>query len=145
MHTARSSLPPEVEPAVQRPQNLQRTAQTVELFLNALRLVDGSERTELEEALVRWLVDGARLQDDHLIYQHSAISCYSRGHVTAYHEVPLAHQTRTLWCNARKLSAIDDLAFSHNAALVMQGIAGLVLTLPAAAPMAAGLTQIKAV
>lgn len=134
MHTVLSSLPPVAEPTVRRPQNLQRTAQTVECFLNALRLVDGAERTELEEALVHWLVDGARLQEDHLIYQHRGISCYSRGHVTAYHEVPLANQTRTLWCNARQLSAIDDLAFNHNAALVMQGIAGLVLTLPVPAP-----------
>ena len=35
--------------------DLQRTAYTVECFLNALRLEDGPERTPLEETLVRWL------------------------------------------------------------------------------------------
>ena len=130
MHTVLSSLPPAVEPVVQRAPDLRRTAQTVECFLNALRLVDDPERTELEEVLVRWLVDGARLQDDHLIYQNEAISCYSRGHVTAYYEVPLADQPKTLWCNARKLSAIDSIAFSRNAQLVMQGVGGLLLTMP---------------
>ena len=130
MHTVLSSLPPVVEPVVRRAPDLLRTAQTVERFLNALRLIDSSDRTELEEVLVHWLVDGARLQDDHLIYQNEAISCYSRGHVTAYYEVPLAKQSKTLWCNARKLSAIDNTAFSRNAQLVMQGIGGLVLTLP---------------
>ena len=65
------------------PQDLQRTAYTVECFLNALRLEDGPDRTALEETLVRWLIDAARLKDDHLIYQQGAVSCYSRGHVTA--------------------------------------------------------------
>ena len=133
MHTVLSSLPPVVEPAVQRPPNLQRTAQTVERFLNALRLADDSARTELEETLVRWLVDGARLQEDHLVYQQFAISCYSRGHMIEHYEVPWADQTRTLWCNARKLSAIDGPAFTLNAQLIMQGTGGLVLTLPVVA------------
>ncbi len=33
---------------------LQRTAYTVECFLNALRLDDGPARTAIEEWLVRW-------------------------------------------------------------------------------------------
>ncbi len=113
-----------------QPQELQRTAYTVECFLNALRLDDSSERTELEETLVRWLIDPARLKDDHLIYQEGAVACYSRGHVTAYYEVPHARQQRTLWCNAAKLSAIDGPAFSQNAQLVMLGTGGLVLGMP---------------
>ena len=113
-----------------RPQDLQRTAHTVECFLNALRLEDCSARTELEETLLRWLVDAARLGEDHLIYEDGAVSCYSRGHVTAYYEVPLAVQEKTLWCSATNLSVIDGPAFSHNAQLVMRGTAGLVLTLP---------------
>lgn len=134
MHTVLSSLPPVVEPIVRRVPDLRRTAQTVECFLNALRLVDGPERTELEEVLVRWLVDGARLHDDHLIYQNEAIFCYSRGHVTAYYEVTLAKQPKALWCDARKLSAIDSTAFSRSAQLVKQGVGGLVLTLPKPIP-----------
>ena len=116
-----------------QPQDLQRTAYTVECFLNALRLDDGPERTELEETLVHWLTDASRLKDDHLIYQQGAVSCYSRGHVTAYYEVPKARQEKTLWCNAAKLSAIDGPAFSQNAQLVMLGTAGLLLAMPALA------------
>lgn len=113
-----------------RTQDLQRTAHTVECFLNALRLNDGFERTELEETLVHWLVDVARLGEDHLIYDQGAVSCYSRGHVTAYYEVPRARQEKTLWCSANKLSVIDGPAFRHDAQLVMRGIGGLVLTMP---------------
>ena len=113
-----------------RPQDLQHTAHTVECFLNALRLEDGPARTELEETLVLWLVDAARLEDDHLIYEACAISCYSRGHVTAYYEVPLARQETTLWCSAKKLSEIDGPTFSQHAQLVMRGTGGLVLTPP---------------
>ena len=112
------------------PQDLQHTAHTVECFLNALRLEDGPARTELEETLVLWLVDAARLEDDHLVYEACAISCYSRGHVTAYYEVPLARQEMTLWCSAKKLSEIDGTAFSQHAQLVMRGTGRLVLSLP---------------
>lgn len=130
MHTVLSSLSPPLEQPSQRPQNLKRTAQTVERFLNALRLPDEPDRTEVEEALVRWLVDGARLQEDHLIYQQYTISCHSRGHITAYYDVLRADQAKTLWCDGRKLSAIDATAFNQNAQLVMLGTDGLDFTLP---------------
>ncbi len=131
MHTVLSSLPPTVAPPVQRPQDLRRVAQTVEWFLNALRLPDASDRTEVEEALVLWLVDGARLPDDHLIYQQYSISCHSRGHITAYYDVLRADQKKTLWCNARKFSVIDAESFNQDGRLVKKGVAGLNLTLPA--------------
>ncbi len=130
MHTVLSSLSPAAQEPAQRPQNLKRTAQTVELFLNALRLPDEPARTEVEEALVRWLVDGPRMQEDHLIYQQYTISCHSRGHITAYYDVLRADQTKTLWCNGRKLSAIDATAFNQNVQLVMLGTEGLDFTLP---------------
>ena len=62
--------------------DLQRTAYTVECFLNALRLEDGPERTQLEESLVRWLADGARSPRDHLIYQQNRISCHAAATLT---------------------------------------------------------------
>jgi hypothetical protein len=118
------------------PQDLQRTAYTVECFLNALRLDDGPARTELEETLVRWLLDAARLKDDHLIYQQGTVSCHSRGHVTESYPVAPARQTQTIWCNAAKLSAIDTDAFSRNAQLVMLGTGGLLLAMPGTAAAA---------
>ncbi|MBI2749545.1 MAG: hypothetical protein HYX43_09470 [Burkholderiales bacterium] len=115
-------------------QDLQRTAYTVECFLNALRLEDGNDRTEVEEALVRWLLDDTREKDDHLIYRDQTVSCYSRGHVIQNFAVPLARQKQTIWCNAAKLSTIDGAAFNDNGKLIMLGTAGLLLGMPGAVP-----------
>ena len=110
-------------------QNLARTAYTVERFLNALRLDDGSERTELEENLVRWLSADTRGKGDHLIYQRGTILCYSNARVLKRFTVPQAQQSQTLWCNSNKLSAIDASAFNQNARLVMLGTGGLTLSM----------------
>ncbi|MDQ1260717.1 MAG: hypothetical protein QG643_2543, partial [Pseudomonadota bacterium] len=110
--------------------DLQRTAYTVECFLNALRLEDGPARTQVEEPLVRWLADSARGKKDHLIYQEGRITCHAEGKVVQSYDVPQARQIQTLWCNSAKLSAIDGAAYSRNAQLVMLGTAGLFLTLP---------------
>lgn len=110
--------------------DLQRTAYTVECFLNALRLEDGPERTQLEETLVRWLADAARGKQDHLIYQEGRISCQAGGKAVQSFDTPQARQIQTLWCNGAKLSAIDGAAYSRDAQLVMLGTAGLFLTLP---------------
>ena len=114
--------------------DLQRTAYTVECFLNALRLEDGPARTQVEEPLVRWLADSARGKQDHLIYQEGRISCHAGGKVVQSYDVPQARQIQTLWCNGAKLSAIDSTAYSRNAQLVMLGTAGLFLTLPGQLP-----------
>jgi hypothetical protein len=113
-----------------KPQELQRTAYTVECFLNALRLDDCAVRTELEEALVRWLADDKRHKADHLIYRQGSIFCYNNGSVSKSYSVPLARQIQTLWCNAAKLSVIDGSAFAANGQLQMLGMAGLLLTMP---------------
>ena len=114
--------------------DLQRTAYTVECFLNALRLEDGPARTQIEEPLVRWLADGARGKHDHLIYQQGRITCHAGGKVVQGFDVPQARQIQTLWCNGAKLSAIDGAAYSRDAQLVMLGTAGLFLTLPGQLP-----------
>ena len=112
------------------PQDLQRTAYTVECFLNALRLEDGNDRTAIEEALVRWLMNDARHKDDHLLYQDRTIGCYSQQRATQSFAVPQAQQTQTLWCNIHKLSIIDRSAFADNGKLIMLGTGGLALTMP---------------
>lgn len=116
------------------PQDLQRTAHTVECFLNALRLEDGNGRTEVEEALVRWLADDKREKNDHLIYQDQTIACYSRNRVTQSFAVPQARQKQTIWCNAAKLSSIDAAALGANCQRVMLGTNGLQLGMPGAVP-----------
>ena len=114
--------------------DLQRTAYTVECFLNALRLEDGPARTRIEEPLVRWLADAARSKQDHLIYQEGRIHCNAEGKAQQTFDVPQARQIQTLWCNGAKLSAIDGAAYSRDAQLVMLGTAGLFLTLPGQLP-----------
>lgn len=110
--------------------NLKRTAYTVECFLNALKLEDGPQRTRVEEPLVRWLSDGIRSKQDHLIYQDGRIDCYSGSRAVQSFEVPKAMQAQTLWCDGSKLSIIDATAFTQNARLVMLGTAGLQLHVP---------------
>ena len=87
--------------------DLQRTAYTVECFLNALRLEDGPERTKIEETLVRWLADPTRLKEDHLLYSQGNIACYSQGKPVHNFAVPQAKQAQTIWSNDAKLSTID--------------------------------------
>jgi len=107
--------------------NLQRTAYTVECFLNALELADGPERTRIEDALVRWLSDGRRGRQDHLIYRDGRIDCFSDNRVEQGFDVPHANRAHTIWCDGSKLSIIDTTAFARDARLVMLGTAGLSL------------------
>ena len=110
--------------------DLERTAYTVECFLNALRLEDGQARTAIEEWLVRWLAGPVRRKGDCVIYRKSSIDCYSSGKVAKSFAVPDVTQTRTIWCDGSKLSVIDGEEFVSKGTLVMLGAAGLMLTLP---------------
>ncbi len=114
-------------------QELERTAYTVECFLNALRLDDGPVRTAIEEWLVRWLAGDTRKKGDHAIYSQGNIFCHSNARVVKSFSLPEARQTRAVWCDAAKLSAIDANAYARNGQLVMLGTAGLVLALPGTA------------
>ena len=113
--------------------DLQRCAYSVECFLNALRLVDGPERTAIEEWLVRWLSGPTHQKGDCVIYRQSALECYSGNRVVKNFPLPQVTQPRTLWCNGEKLSAIDAEEYVRRGNLVMLGTAGLLLTLPGAA------------
>ena len=116
--------------------DLQRTAYTVECFLNALRLEDSATRTALEESLVQWLAAPVRRKEDHLIYQANTISAYSQGRVLQQFAVALARQTHTLWCNGAKLSILDADAFARSGQRVMLGTSGLLLGMPGSNPAA---------
>ena len=113
--------------------NLERTAYTVECFLNSLRLNDGPARTAIEEWLTRWLADGTRKSGDCAIYGKSTIDCYSDNKVVKSFAVPEVTQPRTIWCDGSKLSVIDGEEFLGTGKLVMLGVAGLVLTMPGVA------------
>ena len=112
---------------------LQRTAYTVECFLNALRLDDGPARTAIEEWLVRWLAGASHRKGDCAIYRKSGIDCYSGGKVVNSFAIPEVTQARTLWCDGSKLSVIDGDEYLSSGKLVMLGVAGLVLTMPGVA------------
>ena len=113
--------------------NLERTAYTVECFLNSLRFPDGPPRTVIEEWLVRWLADAGRKKDDCVVYRKSLIDCMSGQRAVKSFPVPQIQQPRTIWCDGSRLSMIDGEAFFSAGKLVMLGTAGLVLTLPGAA------------
>ncbi len=110
--------------------DLERTAYTVECFLNALRMNDGPARTAIEEWLVRWLTGTSHRKGDCVVYGKSMIDCYSGGNVVKSFSVPEVTQPRTIWCDGSKISVIDGEEFLSTGKLVMLGMAGLVLTLP---------------
>ena len=112
-----------------KPDELARTAYTVECFLNALRLDDGPQRTQLEAGLVQWLGEDKN-RDGYLVF-HQGNLCQHRGRVVMHRQaLPQAKQPRTLWCDRKKLSIIDSQAYLSGGKLLMLGTAGLILTLP---------------
>ena len=118
--------------------DLERTAFTVECFLNALSLDDGPARTAVEEQLVRWLVRADGRKDDCLIYRKSGVECFSGGKMVQRFELPEVKQARTLWCDGNTLSAIDGAEQAASGKLVMLGTAGLALTLAGMAAASTG-------
>jgi hypothetical protein len=124
------------------PNDLQRTSYTVECFLNALRMNDGRDRTKVEEWLVRQMSSDAN-REGYAIYHRGNIYCHSRrGRVVQSLSLPEVTQSRTLWCNSKKLSAIDGSAYANNGALVMLGTTGLILSMPGTGD-ASGMAQKK--
>ncbi len=115
------------------PQELARTAHTVECFLNALRLEDGPERTQLEEWLVKWLATETASRP-HAIYTRSNIHCYAGDQLTKSFAVPQVKEEQTIWCDRKKLSLLDARAYARAGQLVMLGTAGLALGLPGSPP-----------
>lgn len=111
------------------PQEMERTAHTVECFLNALRLEDGPDRTRSEEWLVKWLTtqEAAR---PHAIYTRANIHCYAGDQLTRSFSLPKVTEQRTIWCDRKKLSIIDPQAYVSTGKLVMLGTTGLALGLP---------------
>ena len=114
------------------PAELEKVAYTVECFLNALHLKDGSGRTTVEEWLVRWLAGDTRRKEDCAIYRKANIECHSGGRIIKNFALPEAQEPRTIWCDGRKISTIDGDAY-NNGQLVMLGVAGLALTVPGVA------------
>lgn len=124
------------------PLDLERTACTVENFLNALRLPDGATRTQIESALVQWLAADPRAKQRYVIYQHGKIDCFTRQPnglplppVVRSFAVPAdVQETRVLWCDSRKLSVLNPIEWTKKGLPLFLGTAGLLLTLPGIPP-----------
>ncbi|MDR1276205.1 MAG: hypothetical protein LBL72_07485 [Candidatus Accumulibacter sp.] len=112
--------------------SLEQTACVIERFLNALRLVDGSERTGLESILVRWLASTAHHRSDCVVYIDAKVICRSRGQEISVFEVPKAEQKEALWCNGARIEIIDAEAFRASYKLEMRGTEGLDFSMPPA-------------
>ncbi len=114
------------------PDELVRTAHTVECFLNALRLNDGRERTEIEERLVNWF-GRPNHKAGYVVYSRGNIYCHVGREGLAPVDsiaVPSASQQQAVWCNRKKLSEINGESYAGGGKLVMLGTAALLLNLP---------------
>jgi len=112
------------------PGETEKIAYTVECFLNATRMPDGPERVKHEAWLVNWfLVQSGRKV--YAIFRKGQVSCHEPGGgVANSFRLVGAKEVRLLWCDGRKISALDEAAYSRNGSLVRLGSAGLLLTLP---------------
>jgi hypothetical protein len=110
--------------------SLEQTAGVIERFLNALRLVDGSERTGLESILVRWIASTAHHRSDCVVYIDGKVICRSRGREISVFEVPKADQKEALWCDGARIEIIDAEAFRTSCAFQMRGVEGLDFSMP---------------
>ncbi|MDQ5881511.1 MAG: hypothetical protein QG616_1342, partial [Pseudomonadota bacterium] len=112
------------------PQELAKTAYTVECFFNALRMHDGRARTEAEEKVVRWLASGTG-KENYVVYNLGNIYFYRGGSKPSQSvSLPDVKEGRAIWCDGRKLSLLDASMFEKAGKLVMLGTAGLILTMP---------------
>jgi hypothetical protein len=127
------------------PDELARTAYTVECFLNALRLDDGRERTEIEERLVKWL-SRPNNTTGYVVFSDGNIFCHAgkeNSHVTDTIPVPAAKRQHAVWCNRKKLSEIDADSYAGSGKLVMLGTAALLLALPGSSEAATAKSTIE--
>lgn len=65
-----------------------------------------------------------------MVFHQGNLFCHSRQQVAHSVALPQARQSRTLWCDRKKLSIVDGIAYADNGRLLMLGTAGLILTLP---------------
>ncbi|MEI7429681.1 MAG: hypothetical protein WCL27_04430 [Betaproteobacteria bacterium] len=111
--------------------DLERTAYTIECFLNALRMNDGLARTKVEVGIVRWLASSVRAKEDSAVYSKSVIDCFSRGRNLKSYEVPEITLDKTVWTDGSQISEIDRDEYLSTGKIIKLGIEGLDLTMPA--------------
>ena len=110
--------------------DIERTAYTIECFLNALRMNDCPERTRIEVGIVRWLASTVRGKDDCAVYSKSIIDCFNRGKNLKSYDVPEVKLEKAIWCDGTRISEIDREEYLSTGKLVKLGMDGLDLTMP---------------
>lgn len=111
------------------PRETERIALTVECFFNAARVADGPERTRQEAWLVQWFI-AERAHKAYAVIHRGEVTCHAPGGRVVQRRALPPGQSPTLWCDGRKISALDGQAWSREGRLLMLGTAGLVMTLP---------------
>jgi hypothetical protein len=111
--------------------DLERTAYTIECFLNALRMNDGLARTKVEVGIVRWLASSVRAKDDSAVYSKSVIDCFSRGRNLKSYEIPEITLDKAVWTDGSQISEIDHDEYLSTGKIVKLGMEGLDLSMPA--------------
>src|SRR5690606_28204453 len=109
---------------------------TVECFLNAARVHDGPERTDVEEQVVLWLVEGSG--DRYVVFNEGHVFCHQgKGRPSRSFSLPVGERSRTVWTDGRKIQLLDARAYGTSGRLVMLGTGGLILTMPGTGAAAA--------
>lgn len=119
--------------------DIERTAYTIECFLNALRMSDGPERTRIEVGIVRWLASTVRGKEDCVVFSKSVIDCFNRGKNLKSYDVPEVTLEKAVWCDGTHISEIDREQYLGSGKLIKLGTGDLDLSMPepaAPAPVA---------
>jgi hypothetical protein len=111
--------------------DIERTAYTIECFLNALRMSDGPERTRIEVGIVRWLASTVRGKEDCVVFSKSVIDCFNRGKNLKSYDVPEVSLGKAIWCDGTRISEIDREEYLSSGKLIKLGMGDLDLTMPA--------------
>lgn len=114
--------------------DIERTAFTIECFLNTLRLADGKDRTGLEAILSRWLSSRGHRKGDFVLYDEQKVKCNSGGREFNSFEVLQAVQSNAVWTDGVDISIVDGEAFRAGKGIVKLGSAGLDFSMPEAVP-----------
>ena len=110
--------------------DIERTAYTIECFLNALRMSDGPERTRIEVGIVRWLASTVRGKEDCVVFSKSVIDCFNRGKNLKSYDVPEVVLVKAIWCDGTSISEIDREEYLSSGKLIKLGVGDLDLTMP---------------
>ena len=113
------------------PKEIEKIVYTVECFFNASRTPDSRERTQAEEKTSRWLINDSKNANGkaYAIYQDKQVFLYNQAGVSQQSfSLPEAAGSNTIWCDGKKISALDREQFQLGTVALIGS--ALILTMP---------------